>query len=93
MKRSRFTQKQIALILQVLNAGLGVYEVCRKAGAFQQSYYRLRKKYGELMPSEVKHLKLLEEENRRLKSMVADLSLDNVLLKEAQKKCIGRIIG
>ena len=76
MKVSKFSEQQIALILKQVDDGLGVEEVCRKAGVSQQTYYRWRKKYGGLMPSEVRRLKQLEEENGKLKRMVADLSLD-----------------
>jgi putative transposase len=86
MKRSRFTEQQIALILQQVDAGLGVDEVFRKACVSQQTYYRRRKKYGGLMTSEVKRLKQLDEENRRLKAMVADLSLDKAMLQDVLSK-------
>ncbi len=79
MKVSRFSEQQIALILKQVDDGFAVEEVCRKAGVAQQTYYRWRKKYGGLMPSEVRRLKLLEEENGRLKRMVADLSLDKAM--------------
>ena len=75
----------------------GVEEVCRKAGISQQTYYRWRKKYGGLMPSEVRRLKQLEEENRRLKQMVADLSLDKAMLQDVLSKsceaCAGAAAG
>ena len=61
-------------------------EVCRKAGISVQTYYRWRKKYGGLMPSEMKRLKQLEEENQRLKRLVADLSLDKEMLQEVVRK-------
>jgi putative transposase len=60
--------------------------VCRKAGISPQTYYRWRKKYGGLMPSEMRRLKQLEEENRRLKQLVADLSLDKEMLQEVVRK-------
>ena len=66
MKRSRFSEQQIAFILHQAQEGVAVEEVCRKAGISLQTYYRWRKKYGGLMPSEIKQLKLLEEENVRL---------------------------
>ena len=86
MKKSRFSEQQIAFILKQADDGIGVEEVCRKAGISQQTYYRWRKKYGGLMPSEVKRLKLLEEENKRLKRMVADLSLDKAMLQDVLAK-------
>ena len=63
-----------------------VAEVCRKAGISEASFYSLRKKYGGLMPSEMKRLKLLEEENARLKKLVADLSLDKAMLQVVVKR-------
>lgn len=86
MKKSRFSEQQIAFILKQADDGISVEEVCRKAGISQQTYYRWRKKYGGLMPSELKRLKLLEEENGRLKRMVADLSLDKVMLQDVLAK-------
>jgi putative transposase len=82
VKQSRFSEQQIAFILHQAEAGVAVEEVCRKAGISIQTYYRWRKKYGGLMPSEMKRLKLLEEENARLKRLVADLSLDKVMLQD-----------
>jgi putative transposase len=70
----RFNEQQIAFIPKQADEGAGVEEVCRKAGISQQTYYRWRKKYGGLMPSEVRRLKQLEVENGRLKRMVAGLS-------------------
>ena len=82
MKRSRFSEQQIAFILHQAEEGVAVEVVCRKAGISLQTYYRWRKKYGGLMPSEMKRLKLLEEENSRLKKLVADLSLDKAMLQD-----------
>ena len=82
MKNSRFSEQQIAFILKQGDDGTSVEEVCRKAGISQQTYYRWRKKYAGLMPSEVRRLKQLEEENARLKRMVADLSLDKDMLQD-----------
>lgn len=86
MKKSRFSEQQIAFILKQADDGFSVEEVCRKAGISQQTYYRWRKKYGGLMPSEVKRLKQLEDENSRLKRMVADLSLDKAMLQDVLSK-------
>ena len=80
MKRSKFSDQQIAFILRQTEEGTRVEEVCRKAGISQQTYYRWRKKYGGLMPSEMRRLKQLEEENVRLKRLVAELSLDKEML-------------
>lgn len=83
MKRSKFNEQQIAFILRQAEEGTSVEEVCRKAGISIQTYCRWRKKYGGLMPSEMKRLKQLEEENQRLKRLVADLSLDKEMLQAA----------
>jgi len=86
MKKSRFSEQQIAFILKQADDGTSVEEVCRKAGISQQTYYRWRKKYAGLMPSEVRRLKQLEEENARLKRMVADLSLDKGMLQDVIRR-------
>jgi putative transposase len=86
MKKNKFTDSQIAFILRQAEEGTAVAEVCRKAGISEQTYYRWRKKYGGLMPSEMKRLKQLEEENMRLKRLVADLSLDKEMLQEVVRK-------
>jgi putative transposase len=87
MKVSKFSEQQIAVLLKQVDDGVSIEEVCRKAGISQQTYYRWRKKYGGLMPSEVRRLKQLEEENRRLKQMmVADLSLDKAMLQDMLSK-------
>ena len=86
MKRSKFSEQQIAFILQQAEQGTSVEEVCRKAGISQQTYYRWRKRYGGLMPSEMRRLKQLEEENQRLKRLVADGSLDKAMLQGVVRK-------
>ena len=86
MKQSRFSEQQIAFVLKQAEDGTSVEEVCRKAGISIQTYYRWRKKYGGLMPSEMKRLKQLEEENGRLKRLVANLSLDKEMLQEVIKR-------
>ena len=86
MKKSTFSEQQIAFILRQADEGTSVEEVCRKAGISVQTYYRWRKKYGGLMPSEMKRLKQLEEENARLKRIVADLSLDKEMLQDVIKR-------
>ena len=86
MKKSRFSEQQIAFILKQADDGTSVEEVCRKAGVSQQTYYRWRKKYAGLMPSEVRRLKQLEEENSRLKRMVADHSLDKEMLQDVIRR-------
>jgi putative transposase len=82
MKKSRFSEHQIAFILKQGDEGVAVAEVCRKAWISEATYYNWRKKYGGLMPSEVKRLKQLEDENQRLKEMVTDLSLEKEMLQD-----------
>ena len=82
MKRSKFSAQQIASLLRQAEEGTSVEEACRKAGISVQRYYRWRKKYGGLMPSEMKRLKQLEEENQLLKRLVADFSLDKEIHQE-----------
>ena len=82
MKRSKFTEPQIAFILRQGEEGTSVGEICRKAGISEATYYNWRKKYAGLMPSEMKRLRQLEEENGKLKKIVADLSLDKAMLQD-----------
>lgn len=82
MKKSRFTDEQIAFALRQAETGTPVKEVIRKMGIAEQTFYRWKKLYGGLGPSEVRRLRQLEEENRRLKQMVADLSLDKYMLQD-----------
>ena len=86
MKRSRFTEQQIAFALQQAEQGTPVAEVVRKMGISEQTFYRWKKKYGGLLPSEVRKLKQLQEENTRLKRLVADLSLDKEMLQDVIRK-------
>lgn len=69
-----------------VEAGVPLGEVCRKMGISEQTFYRWRKKFAGLMPSEVKRLKQLEEENRRLKGIVADLALDKQMLQDVLRR-------
>lgn len=82
MKKSRYTDEQIAFALRQAETGTSVEEVIRKMGICEQTFYRWKKLYGGLGPSEVRRLKMLEDENRRLKQMVADLSLDKHMLQD-----------
>src|SRR5258708_33796168 len=93
MKRSRFSEQQIAFILRQAEEGTTVEEVCRKAGISEATYYNWRKKYGGLMPSEMKRLKQLEEENQRLKKLVADLALDKEMLQDVIRRKMGSLPG
>jgi putative transposase len=86
MKKSKFSEAQIAFILRQADEGTAVGEVCRKAGISEATYYNWRKKYAGLMPSEMKRLRLLEEENGKLKKLVADLSLDKAMLQDVLSK-------
>jgi putative transposase len=88
MKKSRFSDQQIAFVLRQAEEGTPVAEVCRKAEISEASFYNWRKKYGGLMPSEMKRLKQLEEENQRLKKLVADLSLDKEMLQDVIRRKI-----
>ena len=88
MKRSKFTEAQIAFILRQAEEGTAVAEVCRKAGISQATYFNWKKKYAGLMPSEMKRLRQLEEENGRLKRIVADLSLDKEMLQDVIRRKI-----
>ena len=86
MKRSKFTEAQIAFILRQAEEGTAVGEVCRKAGISEATYYNCRKRYAGLMPSEMKRLRQLEEENGKLKKIVADLSLDKEMLQDVIRR-------
>ena len=86
MKRSKFNEAQIAFILRQAEDGTPIGEVCRKAGIAEATFYNWRKKYAGLMPSEMKRLKQLEEENGKLKRIVADLSLDKAMLQDVLKR-------
>ena len=89
MARKRYTSEQIITLLReaevLLNKGSTVIEVARKLGIAEQTYYRWRKEYGGMRIDQAKRLKELEQENVRLKRLVADLSLDNAILKEANR--------
>lgn len=86
MRKSRFTEEQIAFALKQAELGTPVAEVIRKMGISENTFYNWKKKYGGLGPSELKRLKQLEEENRKLKQLVADLSLDKIMLQDVLAK-------
>jgi putative transposase len=88
MKASRFTDVQKAFIIRQGEEGTPVAEVCRKAGISQATYFNWKKKYAGMMPSEMKRLRELEEENNRLKRIVADLSLDKEMLQDIVRRKI-----
>lgn len=82
MKRKRFTEAQIVGVLHEAAPGTSVRELCRRHGITETTFYRWRAKYGGLQVSEAKRLRAIEDENRRLKKLVADLVLDNAMLKD-----------
>jgi putative transposase len=82
MKKARFTEEQIIGVLKEVEGGRKIREVCRGHGISEQTYHRWKAKYGGLGITEARRIKQLEEENRRLKKLVADLSLDNQALKD-----------
>jgi putative transposase len=86
MKKSRFSDTEIVYAVKQVEAGIAVPEVARKYGVSQNTVYLWRKKYGGLAPSEVMRLKQLEDENRKLKQMVAELALDKQMLQEVLRK-------
>jgi putative transposase len=86
VKRSKFTEEQIAFALKQAELGTSVEEVCRKMGISDATFYVWRKKYGGIGPSELRRLRQLEEENRKLKQIVADLSLDKAMLQAVVAK-------
>lgn len=86
MKRSRYSEEQIIGILKEIEAGLKVTDACRKYGMSQWTLYAWRKKFQGMSLSEAKKLRALEVENRKLKQLVANLSLDNLALKDVLSK-------
>jgi putative transposase len=82
MKKSRYSEEQIAYALRQAEGGTPVPEICRKMGVSEGTFYIWKKKFGGMGVSEVRRLRQLEDENRKLKQMVADLSLDKHMLQE-----------
>jgi len=86
VKKSTFTEAQIAFALKQAETGTHVDEICRKLGISQATFFNWKKKYGGLGTNELRKLRQLEEENRQLKQLVADLSLDKQMLQDVLKK-------
>jgi putative transposase len=86
MKTSKFTEEQMAYALRRVEGGTQVGEVCRRLGISEQTVYRWKAKFGQVGVSELRKLRQLEEENRKLKQLVADLSLDKHMLQEVVRK-------
>ena len=82
----RYSNEQIAFTLRQAESGVPVAEICRKVGITEQTFYRWKKKYGSLGVPELRRLKQLEDENRKLKQLVADLSLDKSMLQDVLRK-------
>jgi len=86
MKESRYTETQIVGILKAVEAGRQVKDICREYGISDGTYYNWKSKYGGMEASDIRKLKDLQDENRRLKQMYADLSLENLALKDVIEK-------
>ena len=86
MRKSKFSENQIITILKAVEAGRAVREVCREHEVSEATYYKWKSKYGGMQASDIKRLRELEEENRRLKQMYAELSLDHRMLKDVLTK-------
>jgi len=86
MKKSRFTERQVLQTIRELEAGIPVAELGRKLGVSNATIYNWRAKYGGMTESDLRRLRQLEEENRRLKRMYADLSMDHAILKDVIEK-------
>ena len=86
MKRSKFSDAQKAFVIRQGDDGTPVEEICRKAGISQATYFNWKKRYGGLLPDEIRRLKALEDENARLKKIVADLTLDREMLQDVIRR-------
>ena len=86
MRKSRFSEEQITMALRQAEAGTPVEAICRKLGISQATFFRWKKRFGSLGVPEIRELRQLREENRKLKQLVADLSLDKTILQESLRK-------
>ena len=86
LRKSRYTEEQIILALKEHEAGRTTAQICRKLGVSEQTFYRWKKQYAGMGVGEIRRLKQLEEENRKLKQLVADLSLDKLMLQDVLSK-------
>jgi putative transposase len=86
VKRKRFSVEQITGILRQAELGAPIAELCRQHGVSEQSFYRWKKVYGSMLPAEAREFKQLRDENTKLKRLVADLSLDKVMLQDVVQK-------
>ena len=86
MRKSRFSEEQIIAILREQEGGQATKDVCRRHGVSQATFYKWKAKFGGMDVSDAKRLKALEDENARLKKLVADLSLDNAMLKDVNSR-------
>lgn len=86
MKQSRFTEEQISYALKQAEGGEPIAEICRKMGVSQNSFYQWRRKFHGVGVTELRKMRILEDENRKLKRLVADLSLDKHILQEVLSK-------
>jgi putative transposase len=86
MKKTAFSEEQIAYALRQAETGTPVADICRKLGVSEQTFYRWKKKFAGMGIAELRRLRRLEEENRTLKQLVADLTLDKHMLQEAIRK-------
>jgi putative transposase len=86
MKRKRFSEEQIAFVLRQAESGTTIEEICRKMGVSEPTFYRWKKVYAGMGITEIRRLKQLEDENAKLKRVVADLTLDKAMLQDVLRK-------
>jgi len=86
MKSSRYSPEQVAFAMRQAESGTPVPEICRKMGIVEQTFYRWKKKYVGMGVADIRKVRILEEENRKLKQLVADLSLDKQMLQDVLRK-------